>query len=125
MIDSDARDLAERANTGVAEALITLRSQDARLVRAEMGVAEIVAQARVIRWLLAGILVALTGAMGLVWARVENQAQAARQVADIAAQAAVIRESTSCEARAKGWIDDAARAAIRARDAQIDRLTAR
>ena len=124
-IDSEARDMAERANIGVAEVIIKTESFARRVNTVEVSTAEILAQARIIKWGLAGVLIAIVSAMGLVWTRVEGQASVAREVAVIAAQGAVHRETLSCETRARAWIDEAAIAAVRRRDEQAVGLTVR
>jgi hypothetical protein len=108
--DSYARELGTSANAGALEAVkSTLVVQ---------------AQFKTIIALLFAIGSIVLAVFGWLVLRVDSQAERAREVASIAAQQAVQDADRKIDARMTIVAQDAAREAIRLRDAQIDRVTA-
>lgn len=108
--DSDARDLAERAWNGAAEAV--------------KGTAVVQGQFRTIIGLLCGISAALLGVFGWLVTEVRTVADVAATRAAIVAESTVLKSDRRIEDKLSTVAQDAARMALRERDQQIDRLAA-
>jgi len=123
--DSDARDLAERAWDGAAESLTVAKAANDKATTALTTTAVVQGQFRTIIALLSAIGLLLAGVMGWVVLRVDTQAERAREAAEVAATQVVQRSDARFESRLSQIAQDAAREAVKLRDAQVAGMTVR